>query len=227
MKIQSKHNVRYPVAQGCVLDLRFMEGSGSKVKDFSGKGNHGTAYNMTWSRGTKGLCGSFNGTNSYVNCDNKASLNITNAITIESWEFLNSGAGLGYIVSKNLLSSADMQYSLYYDSGNFRVVAYFNGVSAGTSANNSVLTGKWNHTVMTWDKEYLRFYVNGVISGTPASYTTALTPTNYSVNVGRRNPNNVYFNGTLDEVRVYNRRRTANQAVRRNEQFWYDYCKCN
>jgi hypothetical protein len=69
-------------------------------------------------------------------------------------------------------------------------------------------TGVWKHIVVTYDGTTQRFYENGVqiasrVPTTPAS--VALTTTV----VGAGLPNNQFYKGMLDELRIYNRAITA------------------
>jgi len=75
-----------PPELGCVLSLPEFPGGGSRIYDRSPYGNIGTITGAGWQRLPGGLwCLSFDGTDDYVNCGNKSSLDITGAITLETW----------------------------------------------------------------------------------------------------------------------------------------------
>ncbi len=186
---------------------KFDEEAGATAADSSGNGNSGTLVNMDtgtcWVAGKVGGGLFFNGLDNYVDYGNDASLNITDALTIEAWVNIDTSASLpGYIISKNNNSAGDRQYAIYVDT-NMKLVLVLNGAIRASSA-DSILPGIWNHIVVTWDKISAKWYINGELSGTPGLYSTSLTPTDYTVNLGRRKPDNCYFKGIIDDVRVYN-----------------------
>jgi hypothetical protein len=71
---------------GLVAANGFDEGTGTTVKDLSGKNLTGTIVGATWT--TTGMYGnalSFNGTSSYVDLGNSSALQLTGSMTIEAW----------------------------------------------------------------------------------------------------------------------------------------------
>jgi hypothetical protein len=68
----------------------------------------------------------------------------------------------------------------------------------------------WTHVALTYDGAMLRLYVNGVqvASGAQAgSLQTPATP----LRIGGNVPYGEYFEGLIDEVRVYNRALSATE----------------
>lgn len=191
------------------LYIPFNEGNGNVAKDYSNYGNNGTLTDVEWGIGGGGNVGIFNGTSSYVDCGNNASLNITDAITVEAWIYLDSGADTGYVIAKNSNGAGDAQYSLFWDSTDKKITGYLEGGTVGYSVNNSVIEENWYHFAMVYNKTDVRYYVNGQLSGTPFAKTDSITSNNFTINIGRRKPNNFHFNGSIDEVRIYNRTRSA------------------
>ena len=83
--------------------------------------------------------------------------------------------------------------------------ATFNGAvqlaSTGTTANP---VNAWTHVALTYDGATLRLYVNGVqVASQPqaGSIETPSTP----LRIGGNVPYGQFFQGLIDEVRVYNR----------------------
>ena len=62
----------------------------------------------------------------------------------------------------------------------------------------------WTHVALTYDGATLRLYVNGTQVATPAT-TGAIQATDSPLWIGGNNPYGEYFQGLIDEVRVYNR----------------------
>ena len=68
--------------------------------------------------------------------------------------------------------------------------------------------GVWSHLAMTYDGAQLRVFVNGaqVVS---QPQTGAIVPTGSPLWIGGNSPYGEYFNGRIDEVRVYRTALTA------------------
>ena len=67
---------------------------------------------------------------------------------------------------------------------------------------------QWHHIVGTRNSTHISMYVDGVLAGNPASWAGGIANPVVPLRIGRGGTvydNSRYFNGTLDEVRVYNR----------------------
>ena len=62
----------------------------------------------------------------------------------------------------------------------------------------------WTHIAFTYDGTTQRLYVNGTQVATKAT-TGAIQTTNNPLWIGGNQPYGEYFNGLIDEVRVYSR----------------------
>lgn len=200
------------VPAGLVAAYSFSEGSGTTVADLSGNGNTGTIVNAAWTSGGKyGNALQFNGSTSYVDVGNGASLQLTGSMTIEAW--INAAANPaddGQIVAKSD-GSAGWQFKTSPDTGphTFGVAVSADGSSRTqrySSTTRSLNT--WYHVAGVYDATagILNIYVNGVLNNGSLVGTIPTSQFNQTVNVniGRRT-GGFYFNGTLDEIRVYNR----------------------
>lgn len=191
-------------------------GTSGEVKDSSVNSNNGTAQNgaTTTSSSKYSYAGSFDGSNDYVSIPHNSGLNSMQ--TVSAWIKTNSQNTVQSIVQKKQAATGGQYYALYIDSNN-NVTFYINGATAGNGAStptNSITTGTWTFVVGTYDGSTIKTYINGQSSGTPVS----LTAGDYS------NSNNFYigihasttaqkFNGTMDEVRVYNRALSADEVT--------------
>jgi hypothetical protein len=80
---------------------------------------------------------------------------------------------------------------------------------------NTVLPlGSWAHMAGVYNTTHIMFYYNGALTLTtliPSSLTTNTEP----FVIGKDGPYNYYhFNGTIDEVRVYNRSLTSDEIAK-------------
>ncbi len=183
----------------------FDEDSGTTVTDSSGNGNTGTYYGETFNDGTLkngpqwvdgkfGKALSFDGVDDYVDCGNDSSLNLDNEVTVEAWikpiAVPSSGEGLA--------SKADLSYGLtYYGNGQ----VYFYTYSGSHFSTTSLPTGEWSHVVGTYDGTTRRLYVNGVLKDEDNDPGLSLS-SSAKFKIGYYSG---YFNGLIDEVRIYNR----------------------
>ena len=83
-----------------------------------GNGNDGTLVNMEdadWVDGVAGKCLSFDGVDEYVSVPDNASLDITDAITMSAWVYLDTfPAGNFHIIRKENAYIFAIQYDAMY-----------------------------------------------------------------------------------------------------------------
>ncbi|RZK31964.1 MAG: hypothetical protein EOO63_02770, partial [Hymenobacter sp.] len=162
----------------------------------------------------------FNGTNQYAGVPNTAALEFTTG-TIEMWVKptwtvgTHSNANLCLISERSGASiNGGTRFSLHMGN-DMRSIGLWNGGSYQTVAYNFT-KGAWAHVAAVMTTSSTQFYVNGVLIGT----------TNNGINTGRSGytlkigvsetegtavGNAEYFEGEIDEVRVWNTQRTATQ----------------
>jgi chitodextrinase len=195
---------------GLVAAYAFSEGTGTTVADSSGNGNTGTIVGATWTNNGKyGSALSFNGSSSYVDLGNSASLGGTGSMTWSAW--INAAASLpddGMIVAKSD-SSSGWQLKTSQDSGPSTFgVAITSGSRIQRYSNTIRALNTWYHVAGVYDAsaKTLSIYVNGVLdNGAPSGVVPASqVSSSVNANIGRRS-GGLYFNGLIDEVRIYNR----------------------
>jgi hypothetical protein len=150
--------------------------------------------------------------NSWAEVHDNASLDITDAITLEAWVWYLEGDSDWAAVSK--YQTGATAFMMYIQPAR-RVNLFANG-SSRASSNTDVLTNNaWNHIAITYDKANVRIYINGSEDNS-AAYTAALTTTSKVVEIGRYWGSNAY--GTdgskIAQPRIYNRALTAEEVER-------------
>ena len=225
MRLRTKYTQRLPVAPGLRLDIPFFEGSGTKVLDVSGKGNHGTITDALWTRDENGVAMSFNGTSVYIDCGNDASLNPTDAITIEAWVKPLSKASYHYIIQKREATKGF--YLMYEESADQKVyfIVKIGGASKTSITNDVLPLNVWTHLVGTYDGSRVRIYENGIEQTYGTNTTGSIGSTTNHLKIGISHTGSGRFDGTIDEFRTYAVALTAEQIKRRYEQTKRDYVR--
>jgi hypothetical protein len=185
--------------------------------------NHGMVYNgVNFADGVSGRAFSFDGADDYVEVSNAASLNFTSALTIEAWINPRSFSHrYPAIVKKSGIkggSSTRYGYSLEFNNQTPQVVLWLyigDNWFSSPPATVPVGTDTWSHVVATYDGAYIRMYLNGFEIGSGTHQPGSITPSDNPLNIGRdpANPGDPdrYFDGLIDEVRIYNRALTAGE----------------
>jgi PKD repeat protein len=197
---------------GLVAAYGFEETSGTTATDASGKGNNGTineAIRTTSGRYGKAL--DFDGVNDWVTINDSASLDFSTGMTLEAWVYPTSQSNGPNTVILKEAPGAEV-YSLYSEEELNLPASYFNdGSYRSVTGPNRLPANTWTHLVAIYDGQYQRLYVNGV----EVAKNAATTPIQQSSGVLRIGGNSVwgeYFDGYIDEVRIYNRALTATEV---------------
>src|SRR4029077_15796014 len=201
-----------PPPVGLVAAYNFNQGSGTTVTDASGNGITGNIIGATWTTGGRnGNALSFNGSSSYVDLGNPGLLQITGSMTWSAWvKAAADPAGDGQIVAKsNNVSGWQLKTS--HDTGpqTFGVaVARANNAFAQRYSTTVRSLNVWYHVAGVYNAaaRTLDIYVNGILNNGTLSGTipTRQVIPGVNVNIGRRS-GGFYFNGVIDDVRIYNR----------------------
>ncbi len=180
--------------------------SATKFFDFSQKGNNGTCISGYCPFATTGVFGnsvSFNGDDNFINIsDTGKEYNFSlNQFTILAWINRTSDSGnIEYIVDKR--DSSTDGFALYIGSDDGLKFRTDSTISEDVG---TIDTGVMYFVAATADGSDQRLYVNGELVDTD-SQTTSLE-INTSLIIGARSfgGHTFYWNGTIDELRIYNR----------------------
>jgi hypothetical protein len=191
---------------------KFDEGTGTIAHDFAGT-NNGTIYGATWTTGKIAGALSFNGTSNYVGCGSGAS-NYDN-ITVSAW--MKTSAN-GVLVSNRYNSGS---YGTWYtlSSTGIEIGDNSQGGYRSVTFNASTLNGLWHHIVYTKDGTSHAIYVDGSLdrsftSNADISWSQPL----YIGKRWNRTSNIGWFNGIIDDVRIYNRALSAGEVAQLYEE---------
>jgi len=200
-----------------VLKMPFDKNSSTVAKDYSPFQNNGTVNASIWtSAGISGGAYRFNGINDVIDCGNDSSLNPINEITVEAWINKTSEFQWGGIVGKYGVGG-DRSYLLTTSNTCLPATRCINFViHNGTNEDFISLTSgigslnTWYHVVGVFNGTNISIYLNGVLNNSKGTAITSLKASQVSTKIGFF-PGNFYFNGSIDEVRIYNRSLTPQQ----------------
>ncbi|SDH54650.1 Glucose/arabinose dehydrogenase, beta-propeller fold [Actinokineospora alba] len=188
-----------------VASYNFDEGSGTTLNDRTGKGHTGTLAGPLWSAaGRYGGALSFDGTNDLVTIADANDLDLTSAMTLEGWVRPAGSADWRTVLLKE--QPGGLNYALYSDNAASRPAGYIRVGSSdrGVTGPSAVPQNAWTHLAMTYDGTTMRLYVNGTQVSTAAVTGAAATSTS-ALRIGGNAVWGEYFNGLIDDVRVYGR----------------------
>ncbi len=197
-----------------VAAYAFNEGAGTTTGDTSGNANTGTLTNgPTWNAtGKFGAAVSFDGVNDLILVPASASLNLSTAMTLEAW--VNPTATLsGW---KAILQKEADAYFLTASSSQQNRPA--SGATFGTTcctnvyATAALVPNTWTHVAATYNGTLIQLYINGgLVSSMPA--TGLIQTTTTSLRIGGNTYPTEFFQGLIDEVRIYNRALSAAEVA--------------
>ncbi len=175
------------------------------ASDMSGNGNNGTLVNSPmWTSGCKvGGCLSFNGTSSNASVNLSAALNslitTSNQVSFSAWVRPNSQ------ISTQVVGWGYMN-GVWID-GNGQIVGEINVNSTREDATPRYVIpsyGTWYYAAGTGDaiSGVTKLYINGVMVSSKTYVPGSITSISGNPVIGAGNG---YFNGLIDDVRIYNR----------------------
>jgi hypothetical protein len=210
------------VATGPVGYWKLDDGSGASAADSSGFGNTGTLVNgPAWTTGQVNGALSFNGSSQYVTvpAPTGSSLDLDKApVTIAAWVNTNTITAQQAILVRGLsngIGSGNQGYGLWITSGGKINVGSAGG--GNFSSNVAITASAWHQITAIINGTASKVYIDGV-DQTPASVNIGVVTSSLPLTIGasRNNTQTGYvgfFNGTLDDVRVYNRALSASEAA--------------
>ncbi|MCC6220847.1 MAG: LamG domain-containing protein [Deltaproteobacteria bacterium] len=208
------------------LVARYSFDSGT-ANDSSGNNNHGTISGAVVTAGKLGDALSFDGTNAYVLIPRQNH----DQITVSAWFYKNANdatfadaivGGWYWATGTQLMEGFDIRFS-----SNAPNALLFTLTTASVGGTRTMLTSSyafadstngWHHLVGSYEKStgLQRLYVDGALRHTvshPAGNVIVPLTSYPDMRIGYSRVNNGYFNGKIDEVRIYNRALTESEIL--------------
>lgn len=210
----------YAYAPGPAAYYSFEEANATTVTDRSGNGKTGTWNGSSSSRfqtGSIGTAAAFNGSDDYISAtiglDSAGDATLDQS-SVSFWMYPKQDlrtTSQGILSTDNSDSCGDLRIETASDNHlSFSQRCY---ASPYVDITSDSFTNKWTHVAVTFDQGTLKVFINGV-------ERTLLNGGSNNVNwvqldLGRRNSSGSwqYFNGLLDEVRVYNYARSPKHVL--------------
>jgi hypothetical protein len=188
---------------------RLDEGSGAIAYDDSDNNNDGTITGATWVPGKYDSALNFDG-NDYVNCGTNSVFNVgTGAHTIEAWVYpavMDTGtyhyiAAIGDNATGAQSGLGIRDYHLYLSGYSSPIV---------TTAYMIPALDRWYYISMVYSGGVANFYVDGALK---ESENISLNVTTGKCRIGVHIGDTSFFKGKMDNVKIYNYARTAEQIA--------------
>lgn len=84
--------------------------------------------------------------------------------------------------------------------------------NSGVCSTTNVNTNTWYHVTAVRQGDIARLYINGILEGTQTGWASENATTNYSLTMGGYPSANHFFNGQIDDVRIYRYALTTDQV---------------
>jgi len=202
-----------PTIGGLVGWWTMNEGTGTvTTADLSGNGNTGYLTNSpSWTNGVVRSGLKFDGTTQFIVIKTNSVFTILTNLTLSFWCNWLGGLGEGCIVDRAAAYSTTIVGST---GGNIQIYYQRNGSWATSIA---IPQNKWINISWTLTASSLNLYTNGILaaSTTPSGGVSSLSDNVVGIgNVGGAGGGSYYFNGFIDDVRIYNRALSSDQILK-------------
>lgn len=175
--------------------------------------NNGTLENgVTYVPGEVQYAFGLNGSGSYVSIPDSASWAFsTNAFSIELWANTSSTANNQAMLAYDAGGGSQNKWIFWLNNNNLQL--HINGPQIGanyiTSGSTVINTNKWYHIVLTRQANTFSFYLNGSLLSTSIS-SVSIPAASVPLTLGQAE-GGFFFDGMLDEIRIYNRAISSNE----------------
>ncbi len=203
--------------------LKFNDANGEIALDSSNYNNKGQLNNdPVWQENSL----SFNGVDDWVQVNVSNTLHITNQLTVSAWVYFDNTPTQWTKIVIKPYTSYDDPYELFcldfgHQSGSseYNVPRFI--ISDGTPGGDygyafdssyTLSAGQWYQITGTYDGNAVSLYINGQLT---SSNPVALTIGNNSmpISIGGRLGTDDNFNGSLKNVRIYNRSLSSDEVL--------------
>jgi hypothetical protein len=212
----------YSITDGLVAYYNF---NGGTLKDSSGYGNNIIFNNATPAPdrfGNPNNAYLFNGSSNYMSVNNSSSLNPNNTITLMAIVKINGfypgACNVNQIVGKGIDKLDNGEYYLRFsdyitnscttspNTNQETFAVAYNSIGVGSADTVFVKTDVWYNLIFTYDGFEGKLYINGTLKKTWMGFSNFMAnANNLFIGAHEEGSHPYWFNGVIDEVRIYNR----------------------
>jgi hypothetical protein len=154
----------------------------------------------------------FDGKDDYVAIPDNLSLpSGNNSYTIEAWIKPDSMGDRGIVGWGPWGAESSVNALRLMGNGSIRHYWWANDLDVNTG---NLADGQWHHVAATFDGTTRSVYVDGVLKGSDTPKRHRVPPKATNVRIGSTN-NSEYFNGSIDDVAIWNRALSASEITNR------------
>lgn len=194
---------------GLVGNWKLNEASGTTAADSSGNMLDGTYTSGPILAqagpypGAGQYASSFDGSNDYVSGATATNYPLTNSYSIAGWVYLNAHVDNAAMLENG--SSTDSCSLAFSSTGQVRFMGRASGGLQSHLTTTTLGLRKWTHVVGTYDGATFRVYIDGQLASSASNAFTLVTPSGVLTLGASLQASDEFFNGRLQDVRLYNR----------------------
>jgi hypothetical protein len=153
----------------------------------------------------------FDGVDDYIDIGNPTELQLTGNFTFSAWIKTSASGSTQVFIGKDQSATERSYLFLVTSAGNLQLVIWRSGSAKVVTSTSTLNDGNWHNAIAINDGTNLKLYIDGVADGTLAD-GGSVDNTTANFNIGRRSYSTVerWFNGSIDEVAIWNSDQSAN-----------------
>jgi len=205
-----------------IAHYKFDEGSGTTATDSSGREMHGTVNGATYDDGMFGKALSFDGSDDYIEIKDSETLSIGDGeLTVILWtkpEVVTGSTTKMLLTKRCFTNNNEASYSLGISNGMLSSLVKTETAGQVIAPQVSIEAGEWKHIALVYGNGYLKIYVDGRLEASKAgsgniwgSGTQLPVCIGYGRLVNRSPARRYFFDGLIDDVKIFNTTLTADE----------------
>ena len=192
------------------------------LADASGNGNDGSMAGSDNATNVTGIIGEaleFGGNNDFVTVSNSGSLQVFGNVSFTFWARVNgdgTSAGTHGIITKRIWHNDPQGYQVYLYPNSDQISYSFGnntGYEGYSSEPSTIDYGAWYHYAVVQNATHVAFYKDGSLISSNKTVSSSFGSDSTPLYLGTGYGTFHSFNGTLDEVAIYNRALTPAEVA--------------